>query len=141
MLRPTGCCVVFGTTVKVTVAGNTLPLPPEVTVTPSLGSTLYEQFEPLVETMKLPVPPLAGMVAGETAESVSGHGLGGWDTGKGRPPNMSMKFRGVLSLFGWTRVSETVAGPMPLDGNGWLIHSSGGGTGTMLEKNWPSNVH
>jgi hypothetical protein len=109
---------VFGTTEKVTVAGNVPPLPPEVTVTPSLGSTLYEQGEPLVETVKVPVPPLAGMVAGDTAESVSGHGFGGCDTGKGRPPNMSMKLRGVLSLFGWTRVSETVAGPMPLDGDG-----------------------
>jgi hypothetical protein len=33
--RFTGCCVVFGPTEKVTVAGKVLPLAPETMVTPS----------------------------------------------------------------------------------------------------------
>ena len=64
--------MVFGSTAKVTVAGKVLPLPPETIVTPSSGSATYEQDVPVVFTVKLPVPPLAGMVAGDGAERVSG---------------------------------------------------------------------
>jgi hypothetical protein len=75
MPRVVGYCLVFGSTEKVTVVGKVLPLPPETIVTPSPGIATYEQDVPVAVTVKLPVPPLAGMVVGDRADRVSGHGL------------------------------------------------------------------
>ena len=52
----------FGGIENVTVAGNTVPVPPETIVTPSPGLTLYEHEGRFVNTVKVPRPPFAGMM-------------------------------------------------------------------------------
>jgi hypothetical protein len=52
----------FGPIENVTVAGKTVPVPPETIVTPSPGLTLYKHEGRFVNTVKVPRPPFAGMM-------------------------------------------------------------------------------
>ena len=140
-LRVTAAVLVFGATEKPTVAGNVLPVAPDVIVTPSPGNVWYVQPVPEVFTVNVPAPPFAGIRAGVVAENVNTHVFTGCLRMSCCPPKTKISSRGDAPRLGETKLIEIVVGPVPALGPTPPIHGGVSPTIRPTGVNQPSYLH